>query len=393
MKAHSQRKHSRLAPSKASTWTVCTASVQLIDRLEAEGKIKEEQSEYAAEGTQAHEVCEALFKGTRIPHNPSNDMLDHCKAFVKYCRIFSGGCETHIEVAVPLFYLPSDTGSVDCLIIDAKTHHIHVIDLKYGAGVAVSAERNKQLAIYARSAIEHYVVPDCKGTWMVSLHIYQPRTQEARDTGIPFSRWDLSLDELNLFTEKEIAVPAQLILDNTRHLLKFVPGDACRWCPAKGDCAARTRWLLDGTPITRLTDGETVTEDVLTDEEKLTLFQRDSDIRDLLDGVKKSLWQAARDGKPLPGTKLVEGRGSREWLDEAMAEDFLLAQLEGKAYNRSLLTPAQAEKMLKEKDALKPYVLRKAGAPVLALADDKRREWVDVTAENEFENEEINDAV
>jgi hypothetical protein len=369
--------------------------VQLIDKLEAEGKIKEEQSTYAEEGTKAHEVCEAMFKGQRIPHDPSNDMLDHCKAFVKYCRSFAGAGTEQSEIAVPLFYLKTDTGSVDFLTVDTKGRHIHVIDLKYGAGVAVKAEGNKQLSIYARSAIETIVDIDSRSDWKVSLHIYQPRTQDARDTGIPFSRWDMSLDSLYLFTEKNIGVPAQLILDEAKHLLKFVPGnETCKWCPAKGDCAARTRWLLDGTPIIPLLDGEEYTLDLLTDDEKLNLFEKASDIRDLLKNVESALWQRAREGKPLPGTKLVEGRGSREWLDQEKAEKFLCDQVgESKAFTRALISVAQAEKILPTKDALKPFTLRKPGAPVLALAEDKRREWHDVSAQKEFQDQDLADAV
>lgn len=400
-KPHKARAHSRLAPSKASTWTVCTASVQLIDKLEAQGKVQEEQSIYAEEGTKAHEVCEALFKGTRIPHDPSNEMLDHCKAFVKYCRFLKNedGAKECSEIDVPLFYLNEDTGAVDFLLILPKEKHIHIVDLKYGAGNAVSAVRNKQLSIYARSAIEEHV-KGVDSKWGVSLHIYQPRTQQARDTGIPFTRWDLSWDQLSLFTEKEIAVPAHLILSEANHLLKFAPGDdTCKWCPAKGDCAARTRWLLDGTPIIPLLDGKEYTADLLTDEEKLNLFEKSSDIRDLLKSVEAGLWKAARNGTPAKGTKLVTGRGSREWRDEKKAEDLLVEELGKEAFTQPvLISVAQAEEKLKaakllDEKKFRDFYIKEPGQPILALADDKRREWQDVKAEDEFEDEDLKAAI
>lgn len=403
-KQHKARAHSRLAPSKASTWSVCTASVQLIDKLEAQGKVQEKQSIYAEEGTKAHEVCEALFKGERVPHDPSNEMLDHCKAFVNYCRSHTGSVGVtfeHSEIDVPLFYLREDTGAVDFLLIDKGERHIHIIDLKYGAGNAVSAVRNKQLSIYARSAIEEHV-KEATSKWKVSLHIYQPRTQEARDTGIPFTRWDLTLDQLNLFTEKEIAVPAQLILDNACHLLKFAPSnEVCKWCVAAelGDCAARTRWLLDGTPIIPLLDGKEYTADLLTDEEKLNLFEKSSDIRDLLKSVEVGLWKAARDGKPVPGTKLVAGRGSRSWRDVGYAENLLVEELGKEAFTQPvLISVAQAEEKLKaakllDEEKFRGFYIKEPGAPILALADDKRREWQDVKAEDEFEDEDLKAAI
>lgn len=398
---HAERKHSRLAPSKASTWTWCTASVQLIDRLTREGKIKDVQSAYAKEGEKAHEISEAFLRGEKLPAkhaDASDEMLGHCRDYVRYCDQFRGrGVSSQVEMKVPLFYLPEDTGSVDFAAVDLENEHVHIIDLKYGAGVAVSAERNKQLAIYARSYIEKHVAgKPTKRPWKVSLHIYQPRTQEARDTGIPFSRWDLTLDELKLFTEKEIAVPAQLILDDARHLLKFAPGeDTCKWCPSKGDCSARTQWLLDGTPIMRLIEEDILLPaGALTDEEKLKLLQRDKEIRDLLDAVKESLWRSARNGSPVSGTKLVAGRGSREWNDEDDAANYLIKKLgKGKAFTTSLITPAQAEKLLTKKDeGLANLTLHKEGAPILALADDKRREWVDPD-KTEFEDLDLQDAI
>ena len=61
---------------------------------------------------------------------------------------------TVVEERVPLFYRPQDGGTVDFAAISQE--RVQILDLKYGKGVIVEAEENKQLAIYAKSLIDQY---------------------------------------------------------------------------------------------------------------------------------------------------------------------------------------------------------------------------------------------
>lgn len=406
---HANRGHSKLAPSKAHTWTVCTASVPFLDSLIAQGKLSEERksSKYADEGTQAHEVCEALLRGERPPRDTPSVMLDHCKGYVRFCKSLTPeGALEYIEYAAPLFYLPGDTGHCDYVTYDQKGKQLHVVDFKYGAGVSVSAERNKQLAIYARSALAGLsrqppgsaIEEKHWRSHTIHVHIYQPRSQEARDEGVVVKSASYTWDELNLFCEKEIAVPAALILDkDAHHLLQFRPGpDTCKWCPAAdaGLCNARAQWLLNGTPVQKFLSGELLSLDAnaTQDEDLVEILRREKDIRDYLDAVKKSLWTRAREGNPVPGTKLVAGRGSRTWTEGA--EKHVAALLGDAAYEAPVLvSPSKAEGAADKetKKALQEFIEKTPGAPIISLAESSKAEWVDPS--RQFENLDIADAI
>ena len=68
-------------------------------------------------------------------------------------------------------YIPDGFGTADCVMIGEKT--LHIIDLKYGKGVPVSAEDNPQLMIYALGALEAYKMLFAIDT--VKISIVQPR--------------------------------------------------------------------------------------------------------------------------------------------------------------------------------------------------------------------------
>jgi hypothetical protein len=71
------------------------------------------------------------------------------------------------------------------------------------------------------------------------------------------------------------------------------------------------------------------------------------------------------------GRKLVAGRATRGWADEDNAEEHLTRLLEGDAFNRSLVSPAQAEKMLAGifKDSLKPLISETRGVSLAPIDD------------------------
>ena len=88
------------------------------------------------------------------------------------------------------------------------------------------------------------------------------------------------------------------------------------------------------------------------------------------------------EGREVPGYKLVEGRaGSRKWTDESKAEKLLKAWKVPAdfRYVKSLISPTQAEKLLKLKTLtdeqwaeLCGYVSREPGKPTVVPASDKR---------------------
>ena len=77
----------------------------------------------------------------------------------------------------------------------------------------------------------------------------------------------------------------------------------------------------------------------------------------------------------VPGWKLVEGRGRRDWRPGS--REHVEAVLEEDAYLKTLVSPAQAEKMLGKKEfkaVLGAEVTKTPGRPTLAKANDGRAE-------------------
>jgi hypothetical protein len=123
---------------------------------------------------------------------------------------------------------------------------------------------------------------------------------------------------------------------------------------------------------------------VLTDDYLVRLFKAAKGIKTFLDDVAEHLEARMLAGASVPGLKLVLGReGNRAWTDEEAA-DKLLAQ-SGKLkmeqrYKMSLISPTQAETILKEKiesstrfaNCFKNLVDRSPARPVLAHESDKR---------------------
>lgn len=390
---HSTRKHSLLAPSKAATWTVCTAQPSLEE--ENRHRIVEQSSVYADHGTAAHEVADALMRGTRIPksdrwsNKEHEEMVKHAHGYRRYIMDVCGGSydPAGVELEVPLFYRKEDNGHVDfCQILPGK---VVVVDYKYGAGVKVDAVGNKQMSIYAMSAIlAKDVMGSVTGGTKIHLAIYQPRTSKEEGEG-PASEWITTFDELNLFCERDIAIPAHLIQTKQKHLLKFAPSDyICRWCPCKEWCDARNEHLVTGLPVVRyMTKPEPITPtppDRITDDNLATILRHAPGVKQWLDDCEDYAFRRAKAGNPVPGTKLVEGRGSRSWADEEKATRAMKkAGIE--PYKKTILSPAQAENEGMDVEVVRKLAARTPGKPVLALADDKRKEFQLVSASEEFQ--------
>ena len=75
------------------------------------------------------------------------------------------------------------------------------------------------------------------------------------------------------------------------------------------------------------------------------------------------------------GFKIVEGRSSREWADQSIAEAVLAKDYAAyELYETSFISVAKAEKLVGKKnmDALNDIIIKKSGKPTLVPASDKR---------------------
>lgn len=136
--------HAILSACSSDRWLHCPPSARLCETYEDKG------SNYAAEGTDAHELCEYKLK-------------------------------------------------TDCIIIADGT--LRICDYKHGLGVLVDATDNPQMKCYALGALELF--DDIYDIDNVSMTIYQPRRQN-------ISTLEISKDELYKWADEVLKPTADL---------------------------------------------------------------------------------------------------------------------------------------------------------------------------------------
>lgn len=383
-------------PSAADRWMTCAASPRFC--LENADLIPADlSSKFSREGNTAHEVA-AAFLENREP-NPDNcptpidpEMRLHAWNYAEYVESFrnleAGLSKLIVEHKQPLWYYEGRNAVVDAAVLNPDS--LHIFDLKYGAGVAVSAQMNRQMTIYARQIGGSMGLPM---DFPVTCHIYQPRCRD--NAGEPADVWKTTWGEIQRLSD-EMADHAQVILNNHRtqgQPLDFVASEkACRWCPAKGFCPERQKELLDGIealspiePEKKLPEVKAIPIDQLA---KILLHK--SDIEKWLKDAEDYALHRMKDGHEIPGFKLVMSRGgNRAWSDPKRAGNLLVESTilkREEVFSESVITVAQAEKLLgknKLPAKLDELITRKPGVPEIAPLSDKREE-ITIKAENEF---------
>ena len=403
----------RLNPSGAHTWTECTAQPHYV--VQFKHILPASDTNYNREGSVGHKVVEYQFTGTEVPSikdkwwdgfgSKKSEMERHADGFVKLCRSLQGeGATWWSERKVKLFYAPESHGFIDFSAFTPEGDLI-IADYKYGQGVAVTAEENLQMAIYAVSLIE-MDRPDFDRFATVTMVIYQPRVRQ----GEPLTKWTLTYGELLQFVEERVRIPAEDIRGKAL-TLKFAPSTkVCQFCPAAGFCGLdemsytdpvtkqtsiislkpnfpysgqlRAEALLDDTPLAPIRKGlaarldapETLEEDLLA---KLVLKEKEITkwLGDCADYANLRLTS----GGKVKGLKLVQGKGAhRRWRDEEDAKEFLLAHCAREdVITEKVVTPAQADKLQfdlpkEEWTQLQKLVVKPEGGPVIAAENDPR---------------------
>lgn len=394
-----------LRPSAAKRWMACRASPGLVATL----RLAPTDSPWADEGTKAHEhAAKALLTGWNDDAFDGDiEMAHYVKGYYELVRSHADepGRLLMVEQPLPLFYDPdAEPGTTDAAIIQEDGTAVFIDDLKYGAGVSIAAEGNVQLAIYALSVVEAYKdVYDFTDDTVVTLSIYQPRIADEP----ALRQWVLTLRQLREFCAPVGATVQSIKAEPFNQ--PFSPSDStCQFCPAQAVCAERARFLLGELP---LNDPEDLLEGKTPEEfpapEELTLEQVANIVR-----AKKSLVKWLNDceefgttllasGKEFPGFKLVAGRSIRKWSDEEVAAKFLRGMFRRhQIFEEKLVSPTQAEKMMKQKGNCRPsswkkfeeIVSKPGGGPTLAPLDDPRpalNEQAD--PKQEFQSEEGSD--
>ena len=357
--------HAKLSASGSARWLACTGSVK------AESSLPNTSSAFAAEGTTAHALAERCLTEDVTPNYYLNrqidgfmvddEMVEHIAAYIAYVKSFSGHHFYEIRVDFSE-WIPDGFGTSDAIVIDSKSNTVHVIDLKYGKGVPVDAENNSQGMLYALGVLSEYSFIYDIDT--VVIHIYQPRIKN-------YSSWSITTDDLLTWADWAKQRANEALSDNAPR----TPSDkACQWCKAKATCKA----LLDHTHNVLMNDFDeldNIKPDTLTDKELKVILDNAKLIKSWLDAVESHIFDMLQRGQSFDGYKLVEGRSTRAWLNEDTAAQVLLKSgLEPDTlYTKKLISPAQAEKVLKkDKGILSELIIKSEGKPTLVPSCDKR---------------------
>lgn len=387
---HFQRDHALLSASGASRWLKCPPSARLEDEL------PDTTSEFAKEGTVAHEVCEILLRkhlgliakatATKNINKLKKDklfsaeMIDHANDYIDYIteKVKSDDAVVLVEEQLDFSqYVPEGFGTGDCIIIQDGV--LTIIDFKYGKGVSVSAEDNPQMKLYALGAVEMFgfIYEFAK----VEMCIFQPRINNISESVE-------TVEELIRWGNGVIIPAAKLAFAGDG---EFYAGDHCRFCKLRNKCKYLADYCLETVKDEFEDLDGRLDKSLLAPEDIAMIIGRMKIVQNWLKDVESYAINGILEGTlDVPGYKVVEGRSNRTYKDQDKVAVVLTANgyPESVLFEKKLLTITAMEKAVGKKNfntLLADLIEKPKGKPTIVPLSDKRSTY---TAADEFEIEE-----
>lgn len=365
--------HALLSPSASHRWLHCPAAPRL------EEGIKDEGSDYAAEGTLAHAYCAMKLKNfLGLPTDGekeeiaalqekygTGEMAEYTDTYAtivleKYnaARAATPDAQLLVETRLDFSdYVPEAFGTADAIIIADGT--MEVIDFKYGKGVKVSAVENPQMMIYALGAYARfafeYRIDNLRAT------IVQPRIDN-------LSEYEITVEELTAWAANVLTPAAEKAYKGEG---PQTPGAWCQFCKVKNQCRALASKCKEVVAVDpKLITPEELAKDVLP---MVPI------VKTWISGVEDFALAQALSGVQLPGWKIVEGRSVRKITDT----DSVAAVLTKNGYKQNdifkpveMRTITDLEKLVGKKQFAAmcgEWINKPQGKPTLAPEGDKRK--------------------
>lgn len=396
--------HATLSPSKRQRWAACPGSVR------EEAAYPDERSGAAAiDGTHSHTLLEHCVKagaadplpmvGIKMKDDDGEFTVDAERAqrvkiaidYIKQRHAESLGIAQLIaEQRVDPQWLLSRgdlSGTVDVQIHDVLHGVLEIIDYKDGMNDAWDSAI-LQMEQYAVGALAGFKIakPGRYPFQTVRMTVIQPKL--ALRGGPTIRSVDYPVDKVVDEVARTIVIEAAA---TDRPDAPLVPGEKqCRYCRAKGGCAAlstKALQVVDTVDITASAAEKDPTK--MTDEQIVQIMEAAPLLRQMLEGVEKEAQTRMERGADIPGLKMVNGKGHRAWKlsEDEMAERLRKMGIPKESvYKTTLVSPAQAEKLRwKKRDGTdvqlterqlktleNEYMVKTVGKPVVALAADSR---------------------
>lgn len=341
--------HSLLGASGASRWLACPGSFHLSQITGPGG-----ESEHAALGTAAHKLAERALHDCKDAWEYTGELVDGFKVglgeneidpsavqvYLDYVRAITETADfTEVEHTFGKRYKPNEHfwGTADFV---AVSDHLHVVDLKFGEGLYVEAVGSPQLQYYAWGAINElgFDFPDDKP---VLLAIVQPR----RPSSEPVREWTTTVGDIRQWAETVLLPGMERAIAGAQDLN---PGEWCRFCPALLACPRARK---------AVTTVATATADT-SDEALDALYAEFQTAKMVGKALEARLLARCQEGAKFTNVKLVKKRSTRTWKEGV--EPLLVQTLGDDAYAKTLLSPAQAEKLSAK---MKAFVAENAFLP------------------------------
>lgn len=385
-------RHSYRGASSAHRWRKCKGSLNLIERLESDGKELRTSGEAAAEGTVAHTVFAAAwedgsdgadflgmeFSSGGWTFKVDQEMADGVQLMLDWIRSVVQEypkAKVHVEKGLQSFTDDDAYGTSDCTIIVPRNKRkkfpglVIVGDFKYGAGITVEPDSD-QNKYYGYLSIENYL-KDHKGM-DAELFIIQPRIPHPN--GLVRSYPTTTSDLVDWWFD-ELLPDMQGTRDPNAML---VIGDHCRWCPAKRHCPALKQDTMEMTVD--------VDPSHMTLEEVNEIMVKKKAILAFIEEVSAEAFGRALDGEQIAEHKIVKKmsqRVSKESIVEYDAdgepntvkfEDAVLDTFGTSAYaDPKLRSIAQLEKLEGGPDFVAAWAYMPDNGLTLAANSDKRQ--------------------
>lgn len=381
-KTEEKRAHAVLSASSSHKWLHCTPSA----RLEAE--LEDIAGVAAQEGTLAHSICELklakLFTERGMPTRTYNSRMKKLQSDKLYAPEMERFTDAYVDYIKNIAYempsaptvmiekkidystwAPEGFGTGDCVMLQGDT--LHVVDFKYGKGVAIEAEGNPQLSLYALGVFGEFgfIYP----IENIVLHIVQPRLNS-------FSQWSTTKKELLVWGEW-VKEKAALAYKGEGEFRQGAYCDEC-FCKIAGTCRCRANENMEVmkdavNPI----DGMPIEPATLSNDEVGAILKKAQFLKKWVEKLEKYAQRELLEGRQIPGWKLVAGRSNRELSDvDTCFADLIKAGIdEAVLYDRKPIPITKLESLL-DKDTwnsiVQSYIIKPPGKPTMVSESDKR---------------------